>query len=554
MTTPRHPWTKILALIFGFVLLAAACSGESTEDSDDESSSEDAQETTSTTQAAVATTEASSGGSDADDDSADDAAEVEPASGTLRMVEFSPVTTFDPAGSQAAQSAYLYPVYDTLLLQNSEFGVEPNLATAWSSPEPTVWEFELRDDVVFHDGTPFDAQAAADNMLRSQAFEGNPNASTWVGMVGAEATDDYTLRVEFSNPQPQFPIQMTMVMGMMVSPAAFDTDMTRAPAGSGPWIWDDAQSQAGVTEIYTLNPEYWDPAKQGVEQVEVTAVPDNNARLNAGITGEAEIISTLRSSQIDAAEDEGWVIVDAQNFFPYISILGRTGNRDEALTDERVRQAILYSIDREAYVDATQDGKGSAVGGIYGPALADWHVPELDDSYPYDPDKARELLTEAGYPDGVTVTMPMMPAIQPHMEMVVQMLTSTGITVELEQINNGELGPRNANGEWDITWFRDLSYHPAADLGKFVDEGGRFNLDATDTADLSEKLAEASAASPEEAKALYAEVETALIDRGIVIPLGHGGQNNAYNPEVITEPVLGLNMQAAMPYWVRFVE
>ncbi len=548
----KTKWLRTLAVLASLALLIAGC-GSAGSDGDATEDGGETEETTETTQAAVATTEAASGGDEEQTGDADDP--VEAASGTLRMVEFSPVTTFDPAGSQTAQSAYLYPVYDTLLLQNDSFGVEPNLATAWNSPEPTVWEFTLRDDVVFHDGATFDAQVAADNMLRNQSFEGNPNASTWTNMVSAEATDEFTLRVEFSSPQPQFPIQMTMVMGMMVSPTAFDSDMTRAPAGSGPWVWDDAQSQAGVTEVYLLNESYWDPAKQGVETVEVTAVPDNNARLNAGLTGEAEIISTLRDAQIDASEEGGFETLAVQNYFPYLVVLGRTGNSDEELTDLKVRQAILYSIDREAYIDAIQAGKGSAVGGMYGPALPEWHVPELDDSYLYDPDKARELLAEAGYADGLTITMPVMPAIQPHMEIVTQMLASSGITVELAQINNGELGPRNAQGEWDITWFRDLSYHPAADLGKFITEGGRMNpFGAADTQDLADKLIEATQADAEEAKALYAEIETEMIDRGILIPLGHGGQNNSYNPEAITKPTLGLNMQGAMPYGVRFVE
>ena len=192
-----------------------------------------------------------------------------------------------------------------------------------------MWEFELVEDAVFHDGAAFDAQVAADNLLRAQAFEGNPNASTWTNMVSAEATGDYSLRVEFSEPQPQFLMQMTMVMGMMVSPNAFGEDLTRNPAGSGPWIWNDGQSQAGVTEVYTLFDGYWDPAKQGVEIVEITAVADNNARLNAGLTGDAEIVATLRDAQIDTAEAEGWETIAVQNYFPIIIIHGRSGVFDD---------------------------------------------------------------------------------------------------------------------------------------------------------------------------------------------------------------------------------
>jgi len=108
-----------------------------------------------------------------------------PDGSVLRYAEFSPVTTFDPAAAQTAQSAYLYPVYDTLVRQNADFQIVPSLATSWSQPEPTQWVFELRDDVVFHDGAEFNAEVAAANLNRSKATEGNPNAATWAGFVEA---------------------------------------------------------------------------------------------------------------------------------------------------------------------------------------------------------------------------------------------------------------------------------------------------------------------------------------------------------------------------------
>ena len=134
-----------------------------------------------------------------------------------------------------------------------------------------------------------------------------------------------------------------------------------------------------------------------------------------------------------------------------------------------------------------------------------------------------------------------------------QMLGASNITVDLVQINNGELGPRTANHEWDIAWLRGLQYHPASDLDSYG-IGPRYNFSPDDTADLEELMAEAAAAeTTEEASAIYAEVSKALIERGIVIPLGHGGQNSAYNPEAVTAPVQGLNMQAPMPYGVRLL-
>jgi peptide/nickel transport system substrate-binding protein len=534
-------------LLLTLTMLAAACGSD--DGGDTEAGGGD--DTTTTTQGGgIETTVGSSEEAEptADDEPADTAA----ASGTLRYVEFSPVTTFDPAGAQSAQSAYLYPVYDTLTRQNADFTLSPVLATAWDQPDPNTWVFTLRDDVVFHDGSAFDASVAAANMTRAKAFEGNPNAATWVGMVSAEATGEHELTVSFSQPQPQFPIQMSMVMGMMVSGDAIaaEADLTRNPQGSGPWVWSEADSEAGVTETFTLFDGYWNPADQGVERVEVTAVPDNNARANALLSGDADIMATTRDAQIDELVNAGNALLSVPNYFPYLVITGRDGSIDEPLADQRVRQAIALSIDRNAYNAAIHAGKGDSLGGVYPPAIGDWHDSGLDDLYTYDPDRAKELLTEAGYPDGVSVQMPVMPAIQPHMDLTIQMLGATGIEVEVIQINNGELGPRTRQGEWGISWFRDLLYHPANDLPKFV-EGGTYDLfDVDDSSDLAERLADAAALSPEEARPIYAEVVSEMVDRGIVIPLAHGGQNGVAAPNV-SGAVLGLNMQAPMPYGVR---
>ena len=552
---------RLMTILLAFAMAASACGG-----SDSASDSSPGSETTSppaTTSASVApaTTQAQTQVTIAAAEQTTTtqgavtttAAPIPAPEGTLRMVEFSSATSLNPAASQTAQSAYLYPHYDTLTRQRNDLSLEPSLATSWTQPAPNVWRFTVRDDVVFHDGAAFNAQVAVDNMNYHASFAGNPNAATWAVFDEARVIDDTTFEVEFDNPAPQFPLEMSMVMGMMISPNALDgRELTRDPQGSGPWIWSDADSQAGVTEVYNLNPNYWNPVDQGVETVTVTAVPDNNARLNALLTDEAEIMATTRDAQIDAGLEDGNVLISVPNFFAYILITGRDGVIDTPLSDERVRRAILLSLDRDAYANAIHSGKADSLGGIYPPAFSQFNVPELDSKYSYDPEKARRLLAEAGYPDGVTIQMPIMPAINPIVEFVIQMLGASGIKVDLIQINNGELGPGTAGGQWGASWFRDLLVHPARDLGKFTAKEGRFNaFSLDDTAGLHATLLEAlEATDPAESYKLYAEVMEGLIDLGVVLPLAHGGQNGMYDPN-LTGVTMGLNMQAPIPYGVR---
>jgi peptide/nickel transport system substrate-binding protein len=544
--TTKSRMSRLLAVPVALSMLAAACGGseETAETTEPEAATTtearqvntDTGEQTTTTVAAEVTTTTEP---------------IPPASGTLRMVEFSPVTTFNPAGSQTAQSAYLYPAYDTLTRQTNDLTVVPALATGWTRPDDVTWEFTLRDDVVFHDGAAFNAQVAVDNFNYHASFQGNPNAATWSNMVEARVVDDTTFQVEFASPNPSFPLEMSMVMGMMISPNFLDgSDLTRNPQGSGPWIWSEEESEAGVTEVYNLNPEHWNPADQGVEQVTVTLVADNNARMNALLTGEADIMATTRDAQLQTGLDAGMMQISVPNYFPYVFIIDREGDSNPALADIRVRQAILKAMDLEAYNDSIHAGKGDGASGIFPPAFGEFHDPALSAST-YDPEGARALLAEAGYGDGLTINMPMMPAISPHMDIIVQMLGAVGITVEIDQINNGELGPRFRSGQSALTWNRALLVHPAKDLGFWIGENAPMNpFNLTDTNDLYDKLQEALSSDSDTAKALYSEITQGLIDMGALIPLGHGGQNGMYAPNV-TGVVMGLNMQAPMPYGVR---
>ena len=563
-----HIW-RLLAALLAVAMLAAACGGD-----DDDNAAADQDDVSTEDSASPSEGDTDGDQSDqaddeddeivveaeeqaADDEPAEPAAEeaaVAAASGELRIAEFGPVTSYNPAAVNSAQFSYLIPVYDTLTRQDAGLAVVEGLATSWTRPEPTIWEFTVRDDVEFHDGTPFDAQVAVDNIVYHSSFEGNPNAGAWAGLVEARVIDATTFQVEFAEPKPQFPLTMSTIPGMMINPNFLDgSDLTRNPQGSGPWMHSDADSQAGVIEVYTLNANYWNPADQGVERVSITAFPDNNARINALITGEVDVAATIADTQVVTGLDAGMELVSVPNFFPFIIITDRNGELNPALADERVRQAIAYSIDRDAYNDAIHAGRADPSGGIYPSNFSQFHWADFDDRFSYDPERARELLAEAGYGDGLTIEMPIMPAIAPQVELIVQMLGASGITVELEQINNGELGPRMLSREWGISWLRALLDHPAGNLPALaIRPWDTFQVG--DLAPVDELVAEASLSDdPEEARELYARASELLLDSGTIITLGHAGQNAMYASNV-DGVIMGLGMQGPYPHGVRITE
>ena len=564
MTTANGRIWRLLVAVLALAMVAAACGGSGDSDSSDGAAAADEGD---------ATEIESNNEPVADEDNEivieaeeqpvedeptgaeeEEAAVIPPPSGELRIAGAAPLTSFNPAAVNSAQFGYLIPVYDTLTRQSADLQVLPGLATSWTRPDANTWEFTVRDDVAFHDGTAFDAQVAVDNISYHSNYRGNPNAFAWVGLVEARVVDATTFQVEFANPKPQFPLTMSTIPGMMINPNFLDgSDLTRDPQGSGPWVHSAADSQAGVTEVYTLNDNYWNPADQGVERVSITSFPDNTARINALVTGEVEISDFTQDAQVATGVEAGMELVAVPNFLPYIIITDRNGELNPALADERVRQAIALSVDRESYNDAIHAGRADPSGGIYSSNFSQFHWPEFDDKFGYDPDRARELLAEAGYGDGLTIEMPIMPAIAPQVELIGQMLGASGITVEFVEINNGELGPRLLSKQFGISWLRALLDHPAGNLPAIaITPWDTFKVG--DLQVVTDLVAEASVSDdPEEARGLYAQATEVLLDSGTIIPLGHAAQNAMHAPNV-DGVVMGLGMQTPYPHGVRITE
>jgi peptide/nickel transport system substrate-binding protein len=474
-------------------------------------------------------------------------------SGDLRIADFGDVTTFDPALTQYAQAGYLYPVYDTLLRQRPGGELVPHLATSWSMPEPKTWRFELRDDVVFHDGSRFDATVVKANLERGKATPGNPNAPTYASITDVVVIDSTTVDVHFAGPNPTFPLEMSLVQGMMVSSAAISTgvDLTREPHGSGGWIWNATDSQAGVREVYSLNPAYWAAALQGVERIEINVIPDNGSRFAALRTGQVDVVLRAPASQIADAESDGLNVDTLDVDAHWIQILDRDGIQVEALGDARVRQAIAHAIDRDSYVRAVFGGVGSSSGGLIAPGLPDWYDAALGDLPTFDPALSRQLLGAAGYADGFDVTLPTMPAIQTNVEAVALMLEAVGIRVTLVQLEAGQAGPEIRKGSFPMVVASAPQYHPQNTFGVLASSDSPYNpFHVAAAASIDAALDRAAAADQATAKIIYGQIARDLIERGVMIPV-------AFQPVVVltatnvTGTFIPRGVRTPLPFGVR---
>lgn len=368
---------------------------------------------------------------------------------TLRLGVLTQLSSFAPwEASWANQSSYLQAVYDTLLRTEPDGSITEGLATAWEWDESkTVLTLTLRDDVTFSDGNALTAQVAADNLERFRDGT-SENASFLAGMTSAEAPDDTTLVITLAQPDPALPVYLSQNAGLVASPAMFDSpDAQTTPIGSGPYTLAADDTVVGSTYVYDANEDYWDAESVHYDSIEMTFYGDPTALMNAVKGGQVDATNLQSPTQIAEAEAAGFTAQTFEQTWTGFLLVDRDGTINPALGDVRVRQAINYALDREGLLQALEGGFGTVTTQVFG-VTASAFDEELDERYPYDPEKAKTLLAEAGYADGFTLVMPSNNFVpESTFAIYKEQLGEVGITVEWEPTGDDLFG-RMLGGTW----------------------------------------------------------------------------------------------------------
>ena len=357
---------------------------------------------------------------------------------TLTLGVIAPVTTFEAANMVFAYEApYGQAVYDTLLRADPQNNVGPGLATEWSyNADNTILTMTLRSDVTFSDGTKFDADVAAQNLIRFR--DGTSPLKQYLSRIkDAIAVDTTHLEITLTESDPALLVSLTTVASYQESPKAFTSpDVKTTPVGSGPYRLDLADTVVGSSYAFTKNPDYWDKESQHYEKLVLKVYSDPTAMTNA-LRGKqlngAQLVSNDALDQIEAA---GYTLNPLEVDWTGLFLIDRAGEMNPALGDVKVRQAINYAIDAQGMLDSYGKGQGTQTGQIFPPSSAAYD-PTLDSRYAFDPAKAKQLLAEAGYSDGFTLEMATTPLVSPTLWTLIQsQLKDVGITVNLTDAGN----------------------------------------------------------------------------------------------------------------------
>ncbi|MBE3596567.1 MAG: ABC transporter substrate-binding protein [Hydrogenibacillus sp.] len=298
------------------------------------------------------------------------------------------------------------------------FKVQPALAEDWKvSDDGLVYTFYLRKGVKFHDGTDFNAQAVVYNFKRWV----NPNDPHYAEfeyyqsqfgdlIQDVVAVDEYTVEFHLKEKQAPFLQNIAMDPFAIASPAALEkygADFGRHPVGTGPFVFKEWKPKQSIT--LERNPDYWGGAPK-LERVVFTVIEDNSARLQALKSGDVDMIEGVLPSDVQALkQDTRFQVWDRPpNNVGYLGI----NTKKKPFDDPRVRQAVAYAIDKQGLINAFYSGQAEPAKNPMPPTIAGYNDAVQD--YPFDLEKAKALLQEAGY-DGQEVLFYAMPVYRPYM-------------------------------------------------------------------------------------------------------------------------------------------
>jgi peptide/nickel transport system substrate-binding protein len=295
-------------------------------------------------------------------------------------------------------------MFDTLTESNStkSGAVSPRLATSWSLIDDRTWEFKLRNDVKWHDGSPFtadDVVATIDLLLNGKPA--SYYAIRMVGVTGAEAVDKYTVRFKMSTKNAFIPIgaEDVYIYQAAVIKAGGNDGVNKNPIGTGPFKLKSKED--GVSVTLERNPDYWG-TKPKLDQIVFRALTEDGTRMAALESGEIDIAFNVPADDAKRLGAKG-IDIKAVAVGQSMVLNMKMINPATPLANKKVRQALNYAIDKDALQRDVLLGFGEKLKGQVVGADATGFNDKLA-AYPYDPAKAKALLTEAGYPNGFAVT------------------------------------------------------------------------------------------------------------------------------------------------------
>jgi peptide/nickel transport system substrate-binding protein len=342
----------------------------------------------------------------------------------LRWAAQNDILTLDPhSQNHATTHSILQYTYEGLTRYTKDYKIEPALATSWKQLSDTVWRFELRKGVKFHDGSPFTADDVVFSFGRIKQPQGT-NQVYVTGVNEVKKIDDYTVEFVLAGPTP---ILLRNIVDFRIMSRGWaeknrsqnvqdyakkeEIFASRNTNGTGPYIIKSWEPDKQI--VLTVNKGWWGKLDGNVTDVVYTPIKSDQTRMSALLSGDVDLVTDVPTQDVDRLRKDGKLkVLDGHEVRTIF--IGMDQNRDELqysnvkgknpFKDVRVRQAMNMAVDREAIKRVTMRGLSIPAGIMIAPGVHGYSK-QIDIVQKYDPAGAKKLLAEAGYPDGFEFTL-----------------------------------------------------------------------------------------------------------------------------------------------------
>jgi peptide/nickel transport system substrate-binding protein len=449
---------------------------------------------------------------------------------------------YDPVRYGSGQRMFFEGIYDSLFRLDESGKIVPDLVTSFTySDDKTQLTLDLDTSATFGDGTALSADLVKENLdARS-----NPDLSAYNGFAAGgqqeisevAVVDDDTVTLTFAKPQPGFESNLVMPAGAIVGPtgAADRSTLDSTPDGSGPLEIDADATVKGNSYLLVKKKDNPAAADYPFDSYEFKPILDPQARVNAAISGEVDMANITADTQAQV-ESSGTGLVANGGTVQNIVAFDKVGALAPQWADARVYQALSMAIDRETYVKAVHPGEVPTANAL--PADNPGYLPELEKEYAYDPEGAKALLAEAGYPDGFSFDYTINQGSQRDLEALQPYWEAIGVTVNLKNAASTEelfaaVQKEPLGGPLPLTWTNPLGNVFGVLFG-FANFHGAKNDEIQAAAGA---IGAAQGSGDEKAQAAALEdLNRAIVDSGWLIPLFEQLAPWAYNTAKVAEP------------------
>lgn len=442
-----------------------------------------------------------------------------------------PATPITGVQQGGAVNQLLTLVHRGLMTYDETGNVVPAIAESVDTPDDTTYVFTLREGLLFHDDSPLTAENVKNTLEYYQDPANGSQLATGLKDVETIEVDGSTVTLSLSQPNTALLQYLALPFAGIVPDASLNAE-TANWIGAGPFEMVELQEGIGLT--LAKDDDYYGADDVELDSVEVKFYADGEARTNALLSGDVDMIEYVPWENFDRVRDAGFTVDAQQGPFQYVQFNVTEG----PFADPKVRQAVAFALNRENAVMAAFQSNGAPLNGIVIPEGDAAYDPAAAELWDYDPEKARELLAEAGYPDGFQATLlstSQYTFLQDNALSVQEDLRAVGIDVTLDapdwstRVNQGNAGEYDLAVSGDAGLITDPSY-----LLNWVVDGRNFNVSwGYENEEVSGLIAEGLRATDDaEKKRIYQDIAAIWAEDVPIASINTREQAYAYGDNV----------------------